>query len=137
MPLDVPDRNYCEAALGYAELGIFDDDKAELENVDPFNRATPEVLRVRVAICRGLEKWDLLRIVALQLTRLEPTNVQWVVSIAYATRRAVSIEFARDILQAAKPNSTGGDHSIQSRLLPLSAPGTGYGEGLPSRSVCD
>jgi hypothetical protein len=98
-----PDLQHCEAAIGYAELGMFEDASAELDNVDPFNRTMPEVLRVRAVIYHGLKKWELLRVVALQLTRLEPENVQWVVSLADATRRAVSIECARDILLAAKP----------------------------------
>jgi tetratricopeptide (TPR) repeat protein len=104
MSLDTPDHHYCEAAQGYAELGMFDDANEEVENVDPFNRTTPEVLRVRAAIYHGLKKWELLRVVTLKLTQLEPTNVQWTISLAYATRRAVSIEFARDILLAAKWN---------------------------------
>src|SRR5436189_6343397 len=102
MPLGLPDRQHCDAAIGYTELGMYEDANEELENVDPFNRTTPEILRVRAAIYHGLKKWELLRVVALQLTRLEPANVQWVVSLAYATRRAASIEFARDILLAAK-----------------------------------
>jgi tetratricopeptide (TPR) repeat protein len=104
MPLDTPDRHHCEAAIGYTELGMYEDANAELENVDPFNRATPEVLRVRAAIYHGLKKWELLQVVALQLTRLEPANIQWTVSLAYATRRAVAIESAQDILLAAKSN---------------------------------
>lgn len=103
MPLDTPDSNHCQAAIGYTELGMYEDANAELENVDPFNHTTPEVLSIRAAIYHGLKKWELLRVVALQLTRLEPANVQWVVSLAYATRRAASIESARDILLAAKP----------------------------------
>jgi tetratricopeptide (TPR) repeat protein len=83
---------------------MFEEANAELENVDPFNRTTPEVLSIRAAIYHGLQKWELLRVVALQLTRLDPANVQWVVSLAYATRRAVSIELARDILLTAKAN---------------------------------
>lgn len=102
MPLDTPDLHHCEAAQGYTELGMFEDANDELENVDPFNRTTPEVLSIRAAIYHGLKKWELLRVVALQLTRLEPENIQWVVSLAHATRRAVSIEFARDILVAAQ-----------------------------------
>jgi hypothetical protein len=82
---------------------MLDDANGELEKVDPPNHTTPEFLSIRAAIYHGLKKWELLRVVALQLTRLEPTNVQWVVSLAYATRRATSIEFARDILLAAKP----------------------------------
>jgi tetratricopeptide (TPR) repeat protein len=100
--LETPDLHHYKAAQGYTELGMYDDANEELENVDPFNRTTPEVLRVRIAIYHGLQKWELLRVVALQLTRLEPENIQWVISLAYATRRAVSIEFAKDILVAAK-----------------------------------
>lgn len=104
MPLEPPDLTHCQAAIGYTELGMFEEANAELENVDPFNRTTPEVLSIRAAIYHGLQKWELLRVVALQLTRLDPANVQWVVSLAYATRRAVSIELARDILLTAKAN---------------------------------
>jgi tetratricopeptide (TPR) repeat protein len=81
---------------------MFEDAEAELEKIVPFNRASPEVLRVRAAIYQRIARWDDLRTVALKLTRLEPANVQWPLSLAYATRRAVSIEFARDILLAAK-----------------------------------
>lgn len=81
---------------------MFDDANAELERIDPFNRAAPEVLRVRVAISHGLKKWDALQVVAAKLVEFEPTNVQWTVSLAYATRRAVSIESAREILLAAE-----------------------------------
>jgi tetratricopeptide (TPR) repeat protein len=104
MPLETPDLHHCAVAEGYAALGMYEDANEELESVDPFNRTTPEVLSVRAAIYHGLKKWELLRTVALRLTQLEPENLQWVVSLAYATRRAVSIEFARDILLAAKPN---------------------------------
>lgn len=102
MPLEPPDKHCCDAAIGYAELGMLDDANAELERIDPFNRAAPEVLRVRVAIYHGLKKWDALQVVAARLVEHEPTNVQWVVSLAYATRRADSIESARDILKAAQ-----------------------------------
>jgi Flp pilus assembly protein TadD len=56
-----------------------------------------------VAIYHGLKKWDALQTVAVRLVEHEPTNVQWVVSLAYATRRADSIESARSILLAALP----------------------------------
>ena len=81
---------------------MFDDANAELECIDPFNRAAPEVLGVRVAIYHGLRKWDALQTVAARLVEHEPTNVQWVVSLAYATRRAVSIGAARNILLTAE-----------------------------------
>jgi len=47
MPLEPPDRQYWEAAVGYFELGMFQEANEQLENIDPFNRAAPEVLAVR------------------------------------------------------------------------------------------
>lgn len=107
MPLASPDKHHCDAAIGYAELGMFDDANAELECIDPFNRAAPEVLRVRVAIYHGSKKWDALQVVAARLVEFEPVEVQWIVSLAYATRRAVSIESAREILLAAQSRFSG------------------------------
>jgi hypothetical protein len=78
--LELQDRHHCEAALGYCELGMFDDANTELERIDAFNRAAPEVLGVRVAIYHGLKKWDALQVVAAKLAEFEPTNVQWTVS---------------------------------------------------------
>jgi tetratricopeptide (TPR) repeat protein len=104
LPLEPSDSQHCEAALGYTELGMFDDANAELECIDPFTRAVPEVLRVRAAIYHGLKKWDALLIVAARLTEFEPANVQWTISLAYATRRVASIQAARGILLAAEAN---------------------------------
>jgi hypothetical protein len=56
MPLEPPDRQLWEAAVGYVELHMFSDADAELERIDPFNRAAPEVLAVRIAIYHGLKK---------------------------------------------------------------------------------
>ena len=64
MPLESPDHQYWQAAVGYAELGMFQDANDQLEKIDPFNRATPEVLAVRLAIYRGLEKWELMEEIA-------------------------------------------------------------------------
>jgi tetratricopeptide (TPR) repeat protein len=102
VPLEPPDQRHCEAALGYTELGMFEDANTELECIDPFNRAAPEVLAVRVAVYHGLKKWDALQVVAAQLAEYEPTNVQWTVSLAYATRRTASIGAARNILLTAR-----------------------------------
>jgi tetratricopeptide (TPR) repeat protein len=102
MPLEEPDRQYWQAAWGYVELGMFTDAAKELEKIDPFCRATPEVLAVRVAIYHGLKKWDLLQIVAKKLAEFEAQNLYWIVSYAYATRRVESIEAAKEILRNAE-----------------------------------
>ena|SRR5437762_8823856 len=103
MPLEYPDREFFDAAVGYTQLGMFLEANEQLENIDPFNRVAPEVLALRVEIYRGLEKWDLMQEVAERLHELSPHDVQWVVSYAYATRRAESLNAARDILVDSLP----------------------------------
>ena len=103
MPLEQPDRQYCEAAAGYVELGMFLEANTELEKIDPFNRAAPEVLAVRIAIYRGLEKWELMQEIAKRLADFQPDDIQWTISLAYATRRANSIQAAKEVLLNVEP----------------------------------
>ena len=102
IPLEPPDQQHWKAAVGYVELGMYADANSELEKIDPFCRAAPEVLAVRVAIYHGLKKWDLMREVTKRLAEFQPDDVQWTVSYAYATRRAESIEAAKEILLNAE-----------------------------------
>lgn len=102
MPLEPPDRQHWEAAVGYVELHMFSDADAELERIEPFNRAASEVLAVRIAIYHGLKKWELMRGVAKGLAEFQPNDVQWTISLAYATRRADSIQLAKEILLNAE-----------------------------------
>lgn len=102
MPLEPPDQKILDAACGYVELGMYLDANEQLENVDPFNRAAPEILALRVAIYSGLKKWDLMLEISKRLVEFQPNDVQWTVSFAYATRRADSIEAARGILLNAE-----------------------------------
>ena len=101
MPSEPEDRRHLTAAQGYLELGMFLDADAELEEIDPGCRHLPEVLAVRLEICRGLKKWNLMETVARRLAEYEPENVQWPLSWAYATRRVDSIAAARAILLKA------------------------------------
>jgi hypothetical protein len=43
MPLEPPDQQHWQAAAGYVELGMFLEADTELDKIDPFNRAAPEV----------------------------------------------------------------------------------------------
>src|SRR5262245_22534046 len=122
MPLEPPDQQYWQAAVGYVELGMFAEADSELDKIDPFCRALPEILAVRLAICRGLKKWELMQEISQRLAQFEPDNVQWRISLAYATRRAYSIEIAMEILLTAEakfPKEAA--ISLQSRLLLLPA----------------
>ena len=44
----------------------------ELDKMDPFNRAAPEVLALRIAIYRGLAKWELMQEIAKRLAEFQP-----------------------------------------------------------------
>jgi tetratricopeptide (TPR) repeat protein len=104
VPLEQPDRQHSQAAAGYVELGMFLEANTELDKIDPFNRAAPEVLALRIEIYRGLAKWELMQELAKRLTDYQPDDVQWTISLAYATRRADSIEAAKEVLLNAEPN---------------------------------
>ena len=102
MPLEPPDHQYWQAAVGYVELGMFQEANDQLENIDPFNRAAPEVLAVRIAVYHGLKKWELMQEVAKRLAEFQPNDIQWTISLAYATRRADSLQAAKEILSNAQ-----------------------------------
>jgi len=102
VPLEQPDQQHCQAASGYVELGMFLEANAELDEIDPFNRAAPEVLALRIAIYRGLEKWELMQEIAKRLADFQPDDIQWTVSFAFATRRANSIQAAKEVLLKAE-----------------------------------
>jgi len=105
MPLEGLDQLHLRAACGYIELGMFEEANAELE----------ETLLARLAICHGLEKWELLAVVAKRLTELKPKEPGFFVEVAYATKRAESIHAAHSILtRAAGPHPT--DPTIQFNL---------------------
>jgi tetratricopeptide (TPR) repeat protein len=102
MPLEPPDQAFFNAACGYAQLGMLLEANEELDKVNPFNRAAPEILALRVAIYSGLGKWPLMKEIAKRLADFQPDDVQWVVSYAYATRRTDSIDAAKEILLTAQ-----------------------------------
>ena len=74
----------------------------ELDKIDAFNRAAPDVLAVRLAIYRGLKKRELMQEIAKRLAEFQPEDIQWTISLAYATRRADSIHAAKEILLNAE-----------------------------------
>jgi hypothetical protein len=76
MPLESPDKEFFNAASGYAQLGMFLEANEQLEDIDPFNRMTPEVLALRVEIYRGLAKWELMQDISERLAELLPEDVQ-------------------------------------------------------------
>jgi tetratricopeptide (TPR) repeat protein len=98
MPLESPDQLHLRAAHGYVELGMFEEANGELEEIDPFCRHLPEVLLARLAIYHGLKKWELLAVIAKNLSGWNPNEPAFFVELAYATRPCESIGKAHGIL---------------------------------------
>lgn len=88
-------------AQGYVELEMFHDARAELEAIHPEDHQSSRVLAVRLGIYAGLKQWALMQVAARVLSNDDPAEVQWSISLAYATRRAESIGAAKAILLAA------------------------------------
>jgi tetratricopeptide (TPR) repeat protein len=101
MPLETDQHIHLTAAEGFVQLGMFIDPDAELDRIDPFCRHLPEILEVRQHIYRALEKWDLMQAVAHRLRASDPENPARAVSLAYAIRRAESVEKACHLLRFA------------------------------------
>jgi Flp pilus assembly protein TadD len=96
------------AATGYCELGMFDEAERTLEQIDAEDKHRKEVLSARVDLYMAMQKWDLVAEVARSLVDTEPENAAWWINLAYATRRAESIDKAQAfLLQARKlhPNN--------------------------------
>jgi len=89
------------AATGYIELSMLPDAEAELDAIDPDFRQLPEVLAVRMEIYSKQHQWERMQGIAVRLMRSYPEESHWVISYANATRRALSLEAAKDILRAA------------------------------------
>ena len=85
-------------AMGYIELGMYEDAENELVQVSPDKRESPEVLAVGVDLYHQTKDWEKLHDVATRLTKIQPDNPGGWVSSAYATRRISSITAAQSIL---------------------------------------
>jgi Flp pilus assembly protein TadD len=86
---------------GYIELGMHEEASEELEKITPEVRHRPEVLLARVLIYQQTKRWVAMAAVAAQLVDSAPDEPGHFSALAYATRRADSIERAREILLRA------------------------------------
>jgi Tfp pilus assembly protein PilF len=90
-----------EAALGYLQLGMFEEANGEVEQLPPEEKTSLSVLRLRAAIYSETKSWHLLREVAGFLVDSLPGDPQHWIWLAYATRRTTSIPAAETILLRA------------------------------------
>jgi hypothetical protein len=95
---------HLQASIGYLELGMLGEANNEIECIPTDQKNSSEVLGVRMEIYRAAEKWTLMEVVAWEIwKRHKDQPVCWN-DLAWATRRAVGIEKAFEILSQAAEN---------------------------------
>ncbi len=93
-----------KTALGWLEMGDAQSAVDEVKRIAPQFQKHPQVLRVQLAISTKTARWDVAAEVANALRLAEPKDVNWWVSLAYATRRSPGggLEAAKLILLDAQ-----------------------------------
>lgn len=89
-------------ARGYLELGLVAEAAAELDQLAPELLDGEEVLLLRMAVLREQRHWIELRTVAASLVQRHPANAEAWITLAYATRRAVTLLEAEAVLRDAE-----------------------------------
>ena len=84
------DLRLLEAAQGYATLGLHMQANRELEQMSAETRNWPEVLATKLDVFGGLRLWEMVEIVAAQLTRLAAGNEQWISKAEMARRQTMA-----------------------------------------------
>ena len=92
---------HLRSAHGYIELGMFEEANAELEEIDTLCRSVPEILITRVFIYHGLQRWDLMAVVAGPLAQWNLDEAGYFINLAYAKRRAEGLHLAHAVLKRA------------------------------------
>ena len=103
-PLQPPDSHHLQAAIGWLELGNWQEANEELETITLSLRAHPDVLEVRYEVYAKAGKWDLAAEITRALVQIRPKAPHLWSSHAYATRRMPNggIPQAREILSKAQ-----------------------------------
>lgn len=81
---------------------MFEDAADALEEIEPADKSRKELLGTRIDLYMGAKKWDTATTMASHLVKIEPENASWWIHLAYATRRAESIEEAETIILRAR-----------------------------------
>jgi predicted Zn-dependent protease len=95
-------RWHLSHARGYLELGLVEEAAAELAQLQPGQPDETEIMGLHALILREQSRWTELCVTASELTRRQPHLADWWITLAYATRRAVSLHEAEAILREAE-----------------------------------
>lgn len=96
-----PLKRHVQAAEGFLELGLPLLAQEEIDAIEPEHHTFPVVLRLKVEICRTLQRWTEMESPARILSEGEPHESYGWINWAYAARRIRGLDAARDILRRA------------------------------------
>lgn len=99
--MNATDKIKLRAALGYIELGMLKDAAGEVAELSTEASDSIDGLILRLELAQRGNAWTKAERVARKLIKLQPEEPDWSIALAYAARRAHSIETARKILSDA------------------------------------
>ena len=95
------DFQSAESAVGYANLGMYADALAELENLSPQMVGDDGVQEFKLRLLERACRWQDAAGLAARLATSHPDESRWFIAWAFAKRRSDSIETASKILTDA------------------------------------
>ena len=95
------DYKSLSAACGYAQLGLYQDAKDELDQLSPDCLNEDDVMSLSLWVHQELDQWDTAIQLAEALSKRNPDEPNWYIAWAYSARRSVSIKRAEEILEKA------------------------------------
>ena len=101
MNLDPQIHRRLVAAVGFAELSLFQDAVQELEELPDKFKEIAIVLATWLEVYQRWQKWSEASSVAQRLAEIEPDESNWPLALAYAVRRSRGLVFAQEILKQA------------------------------------
>lgn len=107
--MEADNRRALRAAIGFAELGLYDDALAEL---DSSGRPSPETEALRMEILRRARRWEEMRERAKERVESEPAIYEWWILWADATRHSLGLIPARALLERALAKFPGNGHIL-------------------------
>ena len=99
--MNATDKMKLRAALGYIELGMLKDAALEVGELSTETADSIDGLILRLELAQRSGTWTKAERIARKLTKLQPDEPDWSIALAYAARRAHSVETARTILSQA------------------------------------
>jgi tetratricopeptide (TPR) repeat protein len=99
--LELTDWRHLQSAEGYIELEMYDDAEVELEQVGSSCSELDVVLALWLCVYAGRQQWESMQSLAEEMAERDPTNIQFALCWATATRKMQSIEAAKQILLQA------------------------------------